>query len=176
MIRSHHHHGYPWPSLTTPRYRPLLRQVFWPTLRISTELLYVGFCWSSFLCPSMWRGPQEYLTYELIPTSPPPTLLVLHFDPSYGKLVCLATQMSSDRTKQICLLMTIYIIISSIIMSCWQHGYPWLTLATFPYRSSPLAGLLDYIPYPQIVAECMFVLVVLLLLGHMWGSIRVHHL
>ena len=22
-------------------------------------------------------------------------------------------------------------------MSCWEHGYPWLSLATFPYRSSP---------------------------------------
>ena len=33
------------------------------------------------------------------------------FDPSYGKLVCLATLMSSDRTKQICLCMTIYIYI-----------------------------------------------------------------
>ena len=31
------------------------------------------------------------------------------FDPSYGNLVCLATLMSSDRTKQICLWMTIYI-------------------------------------------------------------------
>ena len=44
---------------------------------------------------------------------------------------------------------------------------PETSLATFPYRSSPLAGLLDYIPYPHIVAECMLVLVVLLLLGHM---------
>ena len=33
------------------------------------------------------------------------------FDPSYGKLVCQATLMSSDRTKQICLWMTIYIYI-----------------------------------------------------------------
>ena len=33
------------------------------------------------------------------------------FDPSYGKLVCLATLMSSDRTKQICLWMNIYIYI-----------------------------------------------------------------
>ena len=33
------------------------------------------------------------------------------FDPSYGNLVCLATLMSSDRTKQICLWMTIYIYI-----------------------------------------------------------------
>ena len=28
--------------------------------------------------------------------------------------------------------------------------------------------------YPHIAAECMFVLVVLLLRGHVWGSIRVH--
>ena len=33
------------------------------------------------------------------------------FDPSYGKLICLATLMSSDRTKQICLRMYIYIYI-----------------------------------------------------------------
>ena len=33
------------------------------------------------------------------------------FAPSNGKLVCLATLMSSDRTKQICLWMTIYIYI-----------------------------------------------------------------
>ena len=33
------------------------------------------------------------------------------FDPGYGKLVCLATLMSSDRTKQICMWMTIYIYI-----------------------------------------------------------------
>ena len=31
------------------------------------------------------------------------------FDPSYGKLICLATLMSSDRTKQICLWITIEI-------------------------------------------------------------------
>ena len=29
-------------------------------------------------------------------------------------------------------------------------------------------------PYPHIAAECMFVLVILLLHGHVWGSIRVH--
>ncbi len=36
------------------------------------------------------------------------------------------------------------------------------------------AGLQGYIPYSHIAAECMFVLVVLLLHGHVWGSIRVH--
>ena len=28
-----------------------------------------------------------------------------------------------------------------IIMSCLRHGYPWPSLATSPYRSSPLEGL-----------------------------------
>ena len=47
---------------------------FWQFLRatssIGTELLYVCSSWSSCLCLSMWRGPQEYITYELVPTSP----------------------------------------------------------------------------------------------------------
>ena len=45
-------------------------QVFRATFHIATELLYVGSSWSSCLCSSMWRDPQEYITYELIPTSP----------------------------------------------------------------------------------------------------------
>ena len=68
------------------------------------------------------------------------------------------------------------IIIIIIIMSCREHGYPWPSHATSPYRSSPLACLQGYIPYRHIAAECMFEQVVLLLSGHMWGSIGVHHL
>ena len=68
------------------------------------------------------------------------------------------------------------VIIIIIIMSCRQHGYPWPSLATSPYCSSPMAGLQGYIPYPHIATECMFELVVLILLGHMWGSIGVHPL
>ena len=63
-----------------------------------------------------------------------------------------------------------------IIMSCRRHGYPWPSLATSPYRSSLPAGLQGRTLYPHITAGCMFVLVVLLLLGHIWGSIGVHHL
>ena len=70
----------------------------------------------------------------------------------------------------------VYIYIYIIIMSCRQHGYPWLSLATSPYYSSPPAGLLGYILCPHIAAVCKFGLVVLLLLGHMWGSIGVSHL
>ena len=35
-------------------------------------------------------------------------------------------------------------------MLCRQHGYPGPSLSTSPYRSSPLAGLQGYIPYPNI--------------------------
>ena len=46
------------------------RLVFRVTSRIGTELLYVGSRLLSCLCSSMWRGSQEYSTYELVPTSP----------------------------------------------------------------------------------------------------------
>ena len=46
------------------------RQVFRVTTCIYTELLYVGLSWLSCLCSAMWRGPQEYITYDLVPTSP----------------------------------------------------------------------------------------------------------
>ena len=67
-------------------------------------------------------------------------------------------------------------IIIIIIMSRRQHGYPWLSLATSPYHSSPPAGLQGYILCPHIGAVCKFVLVVLLLHIHMWGSTGVHRL
>ena len=46
------------------------RYVFKATSCISTELLYVCPCWSSCLCSSMLGVPQEYMTYEFVPTSP----------------------------------------------------------------------------------------------------------
>ena len=39
-------------------------KVFRATSRNGTELLCVCSSWSSCLCSSMWRGPQEYITYE----------------------------------------------------------------------------------------------------------------
>ena len=62
-----------------------------------------------------------------------------------------------------------------IIIMCHYHRYPWPFLTTSPYHSSLLAGLQGYIPYPHIAAVCMFELVFLFLLGHMRGSIGVHH-
>ena len=52
---------------------PIVRR-FWRVLRavsrFYTELLYVGSSWSPCLGSAMWRGPQEYVIYELVPTSP----------------------------------------------------------------------------------------------------------
>ena len=50
-------------------------QIFRVTSHISTELLYVGSSRSSCLCSSMWRGPQEYVTYEFVLTSPVVSLM-----------------------------------------------------------------------------------------------------
>ena len=61
-------------------------------------------------------------------------------------------------------------------MSCRRHGYPRPSLATSPYHSSPPADLQGHTLYPYIADECMFMLVVLLLPGLIWGSIGVHHL
>ena len=61
-------------------------------------------------------------------------------------------------------------------MSCRQHGYTRPSLAIPPYRSSPLAGPQGYIPYLYRAAVYRFELVVLLLFGHMTGSIGEHYL
>ena len=69
-----------------------------------------------------------------------------------------------------------FIIIIIIILSCHQHGYPWPSLATPPYRSSLLIGPYGYIPYPHRTALCSFEKVTLLSLGHVRGSIGEPHL
>ena len=53
-----------------------------------------------------------------------------------------------------------------IILSCRQHGIPWPSPATPPNRSSLLAGLQDYVPYPHWAAVSRFELAALLFLGH----------
>ena len=45
-------------------------QIFRVTSNICTELLYVCSSWTSCLYSSPWRVPREYITYELVPTSP----------------------------------------------------------------------------------------------------------
>ena len=45
-------------------------KVFKATSCIGTERLYICFSWSSYLCLSMWWGPQEYIAHEFVFTSP----------------------------------------------------------------------------------------------------------
>ena len=52
------------------------------------------------------------------------------------------------------------VVIIIIIMLCHRHRYPWPSLTTSPYRSSPLASFRGYIPYPHIAAVCMFELAI----------------
>ena len=47
-----------------------------------------------------------------------------------------------------------------IITSRHQHGYPWPSLATSPYRPLPPVGLQGYISCRQRPAVCKFLLVV----------------
>ena len=54
----------------------------------------------------------------------------------------------------------------------YQHGYPWLCLATPPYRLLLLVGLHGYIPYRHKVAVCRIEVVVLTLLDHVKGVHR----
>ena len=46
------------------------RLILRATSRIGTELLYVGSSWTPCLYSFMWRGSLEYITFELVPTSP----------------------------------------------------------------------------------------------------------
>ena len=46
------------------------REVFNATTPILTDLLYVCSSWSSRFCSTICGGPQEYITYELVPASP----------------------------------------------------------------------------------------------------------
>ena len=58
----------PLSPLVSIVHRP--REIFKATSCIGTELLYIDSSWSSCLYSSMWRGPQEYVAYEFVLTSP----------------------------------------------------------------------------------------------------------
>ena len=75
------------------------------------------------------------------------------FDSSYGRLVCLATLMSSERTnRSVCGWIYIYI----YIMSHRQHRSPWPSLATRFHRPSLPGGFQGYMLYQHraFVAGC----------------------
>ncbi len=59
------------PDTLSPRLPIIYRlwQVLRSTSRILTQLLYVCSSWWSNFCPAIYGGPQEYITYELVPAS-----------------------------------------------------------------------------------------------------------
>ena len=61
-------------------------------------------------------------------------------------------------------------------MSRHQHGYPWPSLATPPYRPLLPAGIQSYILFRHRAAAYRFYLVVLPLIVHVKGSIGLQHL
>ena len=63
-----------------------------------------------------------------------------------------------------------------ILLLCDRNGYPWPFLATSPYCSFLLAGPQGYTPSPHRATVCRFELITQILLGHVKGSIVVHHL
>ena len=67
-------------------------------------------------------------------------------------------------------------IIIIIVVSRYQHGYPWLSLAIPPNRPLLPVILHGYILYRHRAAICRFEQVVLPLLVHVKESTGVHHL
>ena len=76
IIYNHHHHHH---AISTDIPDPLspfvsivhrFRLVFYATCSISTERLYIGSSKSPSHFSSVWRSPQEYITYESVLISP----------------------------------------------------------------------------------------------------------
>ena len=72
----HHHHHVALPaqiSLTLSHHPSLSSIAPGRSFRlhpVSAQSCYIGFSWSSNLCLSMWKDPQEYIAYEFVLTSP----------------------------------------------------------------------------------------------------------
>ena len=70
IIMLHHQHGYPWPSPATNLYCPSLPVGLQGYILYRHRAIACRSSWSSYLCSSMWRSPQEYVSYEFSPTLP----------------------------------------------------------------------------------------------------------
>ena len=89
---------------------------FWLVLRaashIGTELLYVASSRSSCLCMSIWRGLHEYITYELVPTSP--------------AVSCISGSSNFDSFRDGWLvavqLLLCGVLSLGLVQYCWQHS------------------------------------------------------
>ena len=88
------------------------RKVFQGTFCSSTVLLYIGSSWSSCLCSSIWRGSQEYVTFEFISTSP----AVFHMSGSSNWLI-------DGRTAAA--LWSVGSRTCSILLAAFLHNFRW---------------------------------------------------
>ena len=69
IIMLRYQHRYSWPSLTTPPYRPLHSTDPQGYIQYQHRAAICRFEMDVLLCLSIGRGSQEYITYELVPTS-----------------------------------------------------------------------------------------------------------
>ena len=67
IFTSRHQHRYPWHSLVTPPSRPLLPTGLQGYIPYRHRAAVCRFELDVLL---LWRGPKEYIPYELVPTSP----------------------------------------------------------------------------------------------------------
>ena len=135
----------------------------WPKLiTFHIALIPLGKVWIQLL---KWRNSEKEV-------APSPTFIEKGDFGSSSTMVAIFNSHTHTHTHTY---IYIYIYIY-IILSSQQHGYPWSSIATLPYRSSLLAGPQGYIPYRHRAAVFRFELVALLLLGHVRGSIGEHHL
>ena len=101
---------------------------FWQVLRVTfcigTELQYVGPSWSSCLCTSMLKDPQEYISYELIPTSPAVSRMsrLCNFD-SFHDWWLVAVQLLLCGVA-------CSILLAALLCSCRQAFSPYVLLAS----------------------------------------------
>ena len=146
---------------------------------------FLGFSSDSSWPPNRHAHSWTEIIIHYLPTPGWSTGVVLNTQPQRNVAPIkdeLCKYLLSETYEHIFFLFTCYVILywselfHFIILSCHQHGYLWPTLSTPPYRSSLPAGPLGYTPYPHRVAVCRFELITLLLLGHVKGSIGVHHL
>ena len=129
-------------------------QVFRATSCIGREQLYVGSSWSSYLCSAMWRGPQEYITYDLIPTSPAVSCMLgsFNFD-SFRDGWLVAVQ-----------LLLCEVLPSALVQYCSQNS----CVVSIKILFISLLGVHEVHPYSSIDTTTAWIKTASYLIGHVW--------
>ena len=120
-----------------------------------------GDTWNEIYPPRLWwqNVTLDWFHVEILPGRDCPRWLISKID---FNLIA-----SGNKILQLIII---------IIMSHYQHRYPWPSLITPPYRLLLPAGPQGYFLYRRRAAVCRFKLVVLPLHVYVKGSTGVHHL